>query len=194
MWPRWQGEWKRQSEIPSCTHSFLSMTLQLCNFRHTSYISGLNHKSAWRVWLELSCCLQVEKGSPAPPVTLVSITTTRPPAPHAHPGPIRMGWNVPRTLLTYIFYINMRISFTYLCSLCSFHSVWSVSSRNWAHLGLRVQMVEYSSCKHEDLLFQCWQLQMWWYEWWVYLASHKCPVVISPSLSFYDHSGSECLY
>ena len=93
----------------------------LCNFRRRSYISGLNLKSVWRVWLELSHCLQVEKGSPAPPVTPVSITMTRPPAPHAHLGHILMGRNVLTTLLIYILFLLVYFpSVTFVFPNCVF--------------------------------------------------------------------------
>lgn len=113
MWPRRQGERNEDTARLNTqkSHSVIIVSVlvhhppSLCNFRRRSYISGLNLKSVWRVWLELSRCLQVEKGSPAPPVTPVSITTTRPPAPHAHLGPILMGWNVLTTLLIYILFL-----------------------------------------------------------------------------------------
>lgn len=82
----------------SNSHLFLS------DFRHRSYLSGLNLRSVLRMWLELWHCLQVENESPAPPVTLVSITMTRPHAHHVHLGPFPMAWNVLKT-----FYLTVLI-------------------------------------------------------------------------------------
>lgn len=101
---------------------FLSnaINFHLFNFRHRSYISGLSLRPAWREWLELRHCLQVENESPAPPVTLVSITMTQPPAHPAQLGPILMGWNVLKTLLINCVFLSVFFFFSYVCLL----SLW----------------------------------------------------------------------
>lgn len=116
----------------------------LCHSRHRSCISGWSPRYAWRMWLVLSCCLQVENESLAPLVTLVSITMTLPPAHHAQLGPILMEWNVLRTLNDNV-YTHFSLVTLSICvvikmwsSLSPLCSVQAVSSRHWAHLGLWV--------------------------------------------------------
>lgn len=107
MWPWGQGERKKATsgwKFPRETPPVITVSVLfrqpsfLCHSRHRSCISGWSLRYAWRMWLALSCCLQVENESLAPPVTLVSITMTLPPAHHAQLGPILMEWNVLRTL------------------------------------------------------------------------------------------------
>lgn len=105
-----------------------SINFHLCNFRRRSYISGSNLRSVWRVWLELTNCLQVENESPAPLVTLVSITMTQPPAPPAQLGHILMAPNVLKTLLINCVFLCITSSVTSACFLCGllivFHCVY----------------------------------------------------------------------
>lgn len=150
--------------------------MPLLRFRHRSRTSGSNQRSASREWRGRSHCLLVASGSPALPVTPASTTMTRPPARRALLGPTPMGWNVPEFWFNYcrnntwfIFSSLLEVICFCLCNFCSTCSVQAVPGRHRAHAGLRVQMVECSSCKHEDFLFQCGQHEVWQHEWWVFL-------------------------
>lgn len=160
MWPWRQGErkeatlWIKQSQEPC---SVITVSVPFCHhpslwvFRRRSCTSGLSPRSVWRGCLELCLCPQAEIVSPAPHVTLVSITMTQPPARPAHLEPTLMGWNVLTPLCCFIFYPLLPVCFScLLClylsvvltncnfSLCPSNSVHAVSSRHWAHFGLRV--------------------------------------------------------
>lgn len=127
MKARWEKRGYLLTTHPVETLSIITVCLFqlppfLSAFRHRSYISGLNLRSVLRIWPGLRHCLQVENESPAPPVIPVSITTTQPPVHHAHPGPILMEWNVPKTLIYLTFLIFFHLPFCFLRHVvCAFH-------------------------------------------------------------------------